>query len=161
MKLYEIKDQFRKLDEFQLESDDDVQAFGELYAGLQISLTEKVENCCMVIKNTMSEADAIADEINRLRARKDALANKADSLSKYMQHEMEAIGVDSVKGALFSVRIQANPPSVDVSVDVSQLPVDYQRVKLEADKAGLKQALLAGIDIEGCTLMQSKSIRIK
>jgi len=158
VKLYEISNQFKALDEINLESDDDVQAFADLYAGLQVSLTEKIENCCMVLRNAQAEADAITEERARLDDRRKALENKIDRLREYMLHEMEGIGVDSVKGALFSVRIQNNPQSVQVDGDV---PEEYQRVKVEADKTKIRQALLDGIEIAGCKLVQTKSLRVK
>jgi hypothetical protein len=161
MKLYEIKDQFRALDSIELDTDDDIQAFADLYAGLQVSLTEKIENCCMVLANAKAQSDAITDERARLDTRRKAIEAKIERLREYMQYEMESIGVDKVDGALFSVRIQNNPQSVEMMLEAEKLPAEYQRVKIEADKAALKKALLDGIEIAGCKLVQTKSLRVK
>jgi archaellum component FlaC len=161
MKLYEIKGQFTALDSINLESDDDIQAFGDLYKSLEVSLTEKIENCCMVIRNAESEAEAIKAEIDRLRSRKSAIENKVDNLKSYMQHELESIGVDSVKGSLFSVKVALNPESVAVTCNAHDLAPEYQMVKIEPCKTAIKADLQNGIIIPGCALVRTKGLRIK
>jgi hypothetical protein len=69
-----------------------------------------------------------------------------------------------VKGDLFTLALQANPASVDVSVPVDQLPEQYVRVQPEerhADKRAILDALQQGIDVLGCTLTRTQSLRIR
>lgn len=161
MKLYEITGQFSALDSMDLETSEDIQAYGDLYAGLEGTLKEKIEASCKVIKNSDAEIEALSNEMARLSARKKTIENRTAWLKGYMQENLEAMGLDKVDTYLFSVRIQANPPSVDVTIEAEKLPEEYQRVTIAPDKTAIKEALKAGIDIEGCTLSQSKSLRIK
>jgi hypothetical protein len=161
MKLYEIRGQFAALDSINLESEDDVQAFGDLYKTLESSLTEKVENCCMVIRNAESEAEMIKLEIDRLRARKSACEAKVESLKDYMLFELESIGMDSVKGSLFSVKVAQNPESVRVNCNVEDLAPAYQKITVEASKTAIKADLQNGIAVPGCELVRTRGLRIR
>ena len=161
LKLYELTGQFAALDSMDLDTSDDVQAYGDLYAGLDCALKDKVQASCMVIRNSGAEIDAIKAEVDRLNSRRKTIENRTSWLKGYMQENLESLGMDKIDTELFSVRIQANPPSVDVQCEATDLPVQYQRVKVEADKTAIKEALKAGETIDGCTLSQSKSLRIK
>ena len=68
MRLYEIADQFIKLDDFipDVESAEDSQAYSDLFDEFQGDLSDKVHGCCCVIRNTESEANALAQEIKRI-----------------------------------------------------------------------------------------------
>ena len=163
MKLYEIAEEFARLDEFALETDDDVKAFGDLYNMLKATLTEKVENVCFIIANNNSDIDALSVEIKRLQAKKKSAENKIDSLKEYIQHELECIGLDSIKTPLFSVKVQDNPPKV-IGDDVSLLPktmVTLIPEQIVPIKAEISSFLKSGGQIEGWTLVQTRSIRIR
>lgn len=161
MKLYELKGQFEAIDSMDLDTADDVQAYGDLYNSLDCALRDKIQASCMVIRNMESEVDAIKSEIDRLTNKRKIAENRIAWLKGYMQENLEAIGLDKVDTDLFIVRIQANPPSVDIMCELSDLADEYKRLKIEADKTAIKEALKNGIEVNGCALVQTKSIRIK
>jgi hypothetical protein len=50
---------------------------------------------------------------------------------------------------------------IDESLDVSTLPTEYQKIKIEADKTAIKKALEAGEKIDGCVLVEKDNVIIK
>ncbi|MDN6492073.1 MAG: siphovirus Gp157 family protein, partial [Leuconostoc sp.] len=100
-------------------------------------------------------------EIQRLNERKTALNNNVRYLKEYLQNEMEKVGKTKIKGELFNVGIQNNPPSVRVE-DERKIPRDYfneQEPKL--DKTRLKNDLKSGAAIDGAELRQTRGVRVR
>lgn len=162
MKLYEITDQFRKLDEFvpEIESCEEAEAYTALFDELMGTLSDKVHSTTMVLKNTESDIGAIEGEIKRLQARKKNLQHKADSLMNYMAYCMKGADVNEVKTSLFTVKFVKSPPSV-VGDNVDLLPECFTRVKREADKTAIKEALQKGVEIEGWSIESKITLRVK
>jgi hypothetical protein len=161
MKLYEIKGQAQRLDEFigDISTPEDAKAFSELYAEIEEAFDVKAHSVCCVIKNTTSEAEALAEEIKRLQARKKACETKADNLKKYIEYEMRAMGKDAIKTPLFSLAIQKNPDSC--KVDESGLEDKWFKIERKPDTTKIKEALKAGEKIECAWLESSESLRIR
>jgi hypothetical protein len=162
MRLYEIADQFIKLDDFipDVESAEDSQAYSELFDELQGDLSDKVHGCCCVIRNAQSEADALAIEIKRMTAKKKALEAKADRVQDYLSYCLKTIGQDKVKTSLFDVGFRKLPPSV-VITDEAAIPDLLCRTKREPDKTAIKQAIQEGIEIAGAHLEAGERLVIK
>ena len=71
----------------------------------------------------------------------------------------ETLGEEpKVKGPLFSAWL-AETVSVSISVEPQALPVEYQRVSIDADKAALKAACQSGARIEGVELVSKRGVR--
>jgi len=73
---------------------------------------------------------------------------------------MRAAGIDKVKGRLFTLAFQKNPPSVEV-MDESLIPSDYIKTVTSVDKKLILEALKSGHSVSGCSLSQSESLRIR
>jgi hypothetical protein len=77
---------------------------------------------------------------------------------------MEATGKGKLETARFRLSVQANGGAqpLEVTVPPEQLPQQYQAVRVEADKAALREALAAGATIPGVTLLpRGTSLRIR
>jgi hypothetical protein len=161
MRLYELTGQFSALDSMDLESEDDIQAFGDLYKNLEGDLKQKITAACQVVRNREAEVDAIKTEVDRLNAKKKLAENRINWLKGYMQYNLEQIGLDKVETDLFVVRIQNNQPSVNVTIDPEELPEVYRKITIDANKRMIGDALKSGEKINGCELSRTKSLRIK
>ena len=161
MKLYEITGQARLLDEFagDISTPEDAQAFSELYAEIEGAFDAKAHSVCCVIKNATSEADALAEEIKRLTARKKAFESKAESLKNYIEYEMKKLDKKEVKTALFSLKFQKNQDSCEV--DESGLEDKWFKIERKPDIAKIKETLKAGEKIDCAWLESSESLRIR
>jgi hypothetical protein len=162
MKLYEIADQFRKLDEFvpDIDSQADGEAYTDLFNDLIVSFSDKVHNTCCVMRNTEADIVAIDQEIKRLQARKKALVGKVTSLEEYLTYCLKNAEVNEVKTSLFNVKFVKSPPSV-VGDNIESLPEEYTRVKREADKTAIKDALQKGVEIPGWSIESKITLRVK
>lgn len=127
-------------------------------------LDEKAENYGRIIRNLEAEAKALKEEADRLSRRKRTIDNNIDSLKKRLQLSMELTGKDSIDTPLFKFRIQKNAPSVVVDLDdLQDMPMEYLTYhEPTVNKTALKDALKAGLDLEGIAhLEQSQSLRIR
>jgi hypothetical protein len=162
MRLYEITEQFQRLDSFipDVESADDSVAWSELWGELQSDLSDKVHGLCCVIRNTEGEAMAIDAEIKRLTAKKKALANKVENLTSYLEYNLKASDSSEVKTSIFTVKFAKTPESVKI-LDESALPSDLLRVKTEPDKTAIKAAIKEGREVPGACLEAGERLVIK
>ncbi len=129
----------------------------EKLAELNIAFDEKVENIALWIKNLLSEAEAIKQEKLKLGDRQKAAENKAESLKKYLSDIMDG-------GKFKTARVQIGwRKSTKVIVnDITKLDEDYLTYKEpEVNKTKVKNALNAGVVLDGVELVENRNIQIK
>ena len=160
MKLYELSEQFAKLEVMAeaIDTQEDSQAFSQLWEEINMAFEEKADNTACVIRNLKAEAEAIKQEEERLKLRRQALDSSAERLKSYLETHMTMNGIEKIKGKLFTVSIQKNPPST--KVDQSLLGDQYLRVKREPDLVAINAALKLG-PVEGAWQEQGQSLRIR
>lgn len=124
-------------------------------------IEDKAENIAILIKNLESDAEGFKREEERLATKRNAVENRIKGLKTYLDTTMRAVDKLKFKTKLFSFNIQNNPPSVDIT-DEKLIPQEFfidQAPKL--DKKSLLAALKDGKEIEGATIKQTKSLRIR
>ena len=106
------------------------------------------------IKYNQSLQVGLKARIKELQERLALFETQEKDLRDNLRHAMEETGALNHKGIEATVFIGTKPPSVKVEA-VDMLPPEYQRIKtsVEADKEKIKEALQAGIKIEGATLI--------
>lgn len=124
------------------------------------SFDQKVENIIKYMRSIEIERDILAKEADRLLDKADVLNNKYESLKQYIFDCMKKADRQEVKTPLFKASIQKNPPKVNIFND-SNIPEEYLVIKKEISKFKIKYALIKGLEVEGCTLIQDESLRIK
>jgi len=109
-------------------------------------------------------AAACKAEEARLAKRRSACEAKVDRLKRAGCVALQTMKRDEVRGEMFTLALQSNPPKADVNVTVDKLPAAYVRTTPEeknADKAAILAALKNGVEIDGCVLCFSVSLRIR
>ena len=157
--LYELTNQYQQL--LELESEIDEQTFIDTLQSIDEAIEDKAENLAKVIKEMEATITTIANEVSRLQSKKQAVANRVSNLKTYLQGEMEKVNKTKIKGELFTVNIQNNPPSLRVN-RTDNIPKDFfieQEPTL--DKAKLKKAIKGGDAIDGVELVQTRGVRIR
>ncbi|MCF1585202.1 siphovirus Gp157 family protein [Tetragenococcus koreensis] len=157
--LYELTDNYQQV--LEIAEQLDPKTLKDTLDGINDAIDFKAENTAKVIKELEGNINTLTAEIQRLNERKTALNNNVRYLKEYLQNEMEKVGKTKIKGELFNVGIQNNPPSVRVE-DERKIPRDYftpQEPKL--DKTKLKDELKRGKEIEGAELRQTRGLRIR
>lgn len=158
MKLYELNHAYQQIIDM---IEDGTEGLGDTLEALNDAIEEKVENIAKVVKTLDSEALAIKAEEQRLAERRRHLENNAKRLKEYAEQSMQLAQIKKVKGSVFTLSIQKNPPSVEIT-DEKSLPESYYvEQKPTLDKKSLLADLKAGVVIEGAQIKQSESLRIK
>ena len=159
MNLYEIKSEieslFSRVDE-NGELPDDI---AEQIEQLAITEQEKIENTGLYIKNLLSDADAIKNEVDRLNERRQSMAHKAERLKNYLSDYLTNNNKDKFSTARIDLRFRRSE-QVHIYQD-ADLPNTLWRVKLEPDKATIKKLLKAGENVPGAELVERQNLQIK
>lgn len=154
--LYELASQIAN---FELEIDEET---GEVLNADQLENIEmernaKIENICLWIKNLKSDVAAYKAEKDSFEKKRKAAENKAEALKKYVQFVLAG---EKFKTGRVSVSYRKSE-AVECA-DVCKVPDDYLRYKdPELDKTKAKEALKAGIEIEGCKLVEKQNMQIR
>lgn len=130
---------------------------------LNLELSNKVHGIGKWMRNIEGNETVLQAEIDRLEKRKKAIVNLESRLKEYVKMCMEKAEVKKLEFPLFTARIQANPPSVEIT-DERVLPARFIKIKqvTEIDKRGVLEALKDGESVIGARLVTDKShLRIK
>ena len=161
MTLYELTDDYLEIASMIDDPDVDPQTIADTLESIGGEIEDKAENYAKVIANATAEADGLAKEIERLTRRKKAIETNARRVKDTLQNAMVITGKTKFKTPLFSFGIQKNPASLEIA-EGTAIPERYlipQEPKV--DKAAIKAALKDGEVIDGCTLVQGESLRIR
>ena len=159
MKLYELAQQYNALLEMS-ESIDDI-TLKDTLDSIQEEIDDKAENIAKLIRSLQADTEVIKLEEKRLAERRKAIENRIENIKSYLQNELETAGIDKVKRPTLTVSIANNPPSVLVE-DESLIPSEYMVPQPDKiDKRMLLSVLKEGEEIPGCSIQQTKGVRIK
>ena len=140
---------------------DEVEALIEELNNLYKARSGKHEGYVHVIKNAEATAKACKAEADEFTIRARALNNLSKRLKDTLLADLHQHGEKTATAGKFKIARQAGQPRVIVRIEAAELPDDYQRVTIEADKTALKNALKAGDIIDGVQLETTEHIRIR
>jgi transcriptional regulator of heat shock response len=158
MKLYELAQNYANLLEMSEEMDPEV--LKDTLSSIQEEIEDKAENIAKLIRNLEADAKIIREEEKRLAERRQSIEKKIDYLKQYLQEQLEVAGLQKVKRPTITVAIQNNPPSVEIA-DENLIPSDYKIPQFKIDKKSIMERLKNGEEIPGCSLKQTKGVRIR
>lgn len=130
----------------------------------QEELSIKLENYCKFIKNMEADAKAFKEEEQRLYARRKTLENTIERAKSAMKYAMDVAGEKKIKGNLFTISLQNNPPKVVLDEQyIENIPEKYIKyAEPEVNRALIKEDLTNGVDLEGLAhLEQTEGLRIR
>ena len=110
----------------------------------------KLNNYAYLIRSIERSNEAVAEEIARLRDRKQAGENKVARLKERLKVYLEVNGIDKIKTDLFTFAVQQSggKPKVNLVAYYAENPVELpeglRRVKFEADLEAIREKLEAG-----------------
>lgn len=158
--IYELSENYRQVFEAISNGEDD-QVYLDTLEAINDSIEDKADNYMRVIKNSEADIEALDKEIKRLHEKKKVLSNGVKRMKESLQEAMERTNKLAFKTTLFSYGIQNNAPSLD-KLDIDKIPKKYfvdQDPKL--DKKSLLNDLKEGQEINGATMKQTKSLRVR
>lgn len=148
-KLYEI---VAELQDFvtQNEGLEDEQAYRDTLEGLQGELDDKVSQWARCIKNLEGERDAIKAEGDRLTKRARSIDNEVKHMKDTLLMYLKAAGVTKAGDAVIKASIVKNGGQAPLEIDLIpvDLPEDFQKITIDADKEAIRAALEGGQQLE-------------
>ena len=154
MKVWEIKEEYRKLEEALEELG------GELSSDLESMLNllteareQKIENIMYLINNNEAYIDA-------LKAKESELYEKRKRAEKQIKNLKSLISLlvpkgEKLKAGIFSVSWRKTPAKAEV-YDMEKLPEVYKRIIEEPDIRLILETLKQGATIEGAKLVEGE-----
>jgi len=162
MKLYEIPAEYRKV----LEGVQVDEETGEIlgtdalveFAG---DLNETIKNTGLYLFELDSEAQQIDAQIKRLKARKDGMTRRADTLKNLMLDAMTSSGLKKVSDPLVTVYLRKSTATIVDNMEL--IPKDLLRVKVETspDLVAISKTIKSGIEVPGAHLEERQNVNIK
>ena len=134
----------------------------ELVNALEVSqanLQAKGIDIGYVIKSFDDEIDLYDREIKRLTERKQALKNAQERVKNNLKNAMEEFGIVEIKGQTLKINFRKSE-SVEVD-NLEELDDKFKRVKIEADKTAIKQAIKSGEEVKGARLVENNNLQIR
>jgi len=159
-KLYELSQNYKNLEELLDNPDIAEEVIKEALSELDEEWETKAENLAKLIKSFDVDVKGLKEEEQRLASRRKSLENRIAGLKTYIEDNMKAVGKDKIKGKVFTLAIQNNPPSVEI-VDDFMIPEKYFVVKKEIAKKEILNDLKQGIEVPGAQMNQTASLRIR
>lgn len=139
----------------------DPEAIRDTMEGIEGELEDKAENYAKVFTQMIADAEALKTEEERIHNRRTAIENNVKRMKDILQQMMEITGKTKFKTNLFSFNIQNNPPSVEIAEDANIPEVFLIEQEPKIDKKGILEALKAGKAVDGCSIKQGQSLRIR
>lgn len=159
-KLYELSQNYKNLEELLDNPDIAEEVIKEALSELDEEWETKAENLAKLIKSLDVDVKGLKEEEQRLVARRKSLENRIAGLKTYIEDNMKAVGKDKIKGKVFTLAIQNNPPSVEIVYDF-MIPEKYFVVKKEIAKKEILNDFKQGIEVPGAQINQTASLRIR
>lgn len=125
---------------------------------LEMMRDQKIENIALMIKNLVSDAEALKKEKMAFAKRQQAAENRAEWLKRYLAGTLQGNKFQTAQVAISFRKSQ----QVEYTGNVDMLPAEYIRQNPpEINKDALKKALLEGKEIKGASLKDVQNIQIK
>jgi len=158
MTVYELTQNALYLQELLEQGEIDEQVYKDSLESL--CAEDKLESCCMVLKNLEHRAEAYKAEIDRMSARKKTLENSVKRLKDSILGFLEASNQTRVEAGLFTVSLGS---STAVKVwDEKQLPEKFLIPQPEkVDRTAISRALKAGEAVGGAELETRHYVSIR
>lgn len=134
----------------------------EALDALQGQFAQKVSSCGLVIKNLSATADAINDEMESLKARRDTLNNAKDRLKQYVLDNMVRARLPKVETSRCVLSVRKSPAKVVIDDEQKVPPVfKTEVITVKIDKVSMSKWLKDDRPIPGAHLEQGTHLVIK
>lgn len=150
MTLYELTDEFLRLQQWLEEEDaDDDQALTDTLEMISQDFEEKADGYGMVIKNIEADSaelkaqeDILMEEVKRLRAKRAGYDKQTDRLKETLRKALELTGKKNLKTEKFTYGTRKSSNVVITADSIWDIPDDFLRFKdPEPDKTAIKEYL--------------------
>lgn len=158
MNLYKLTESYLKL---QQKIEDGGEGLEDTLESITDAIEEKADGYGKIIKNIEAQIEAIKNEEKRLSDRRKSLESSVKRLKDSLYESMKLTETKRIKSELFTFNIQNNPPSLNIENE-DAIPFEYYQPQApKLDKRELLNAVKNGLEIEGVSIKQGESLRIR
>ncbi|RFA24416.1 hypothetical protein CAI21_21575, partial [Alkalilimnicola ehrlichii] len=139
MTLYQLSDQYKQAYDV-LSQDENLPAevFNDTMEGLAGDIEAKATNVAAFIGNLEASVGAMKEAEKRIAQRRKTAEERVKWLKNYLLTNMQACGIKRIDAPEYSIRLQKNPTSVQIS-DAEAVPANfYRQPPPEIDKQAVK-----------------------
>ena len=159
--LHELTVQFRTLaDELERATDDEASAIMlAQIESLGAEIQYKGEDYALIADEFDRRAEVKSEIAKRYHESARVEANRAELIRTRMRDAMLALGLKQIKGDRATLTVVFGPHRVELAKDFAP-ELEFVRVKEEIDKSAIRDALKAGRDIPGASLVQEPYLKV-
>jgi hypothetical protein len=163
--LYALADQYKQLADRLSSMDLDAQTIADTIeaSGITDEIAEKATGIEIVARTLEMHNPAIDAEIERLTALKKHRQKAAAGLREYLKTHMQATGILKIEAPLFKIRLQNNPPAVDV-FEQDLIPLEYmvqpETPPMSPNRKAIAAAIKEGKEVPGCRMTQTQRLAV-
>jgi hypothetical protein len=160
--LYEISEEFNKLEDLILESGGEIsEEQEELVAYFENLLTTKTDNMVQFVQKLEDEIDLADKHIKRLNAYKQARKAAIERLKTYTADCMKKLSKTNLKGDLCEIKLRTPLKKVEI-YDESKIPSHFIKTTYSVSADAVKKVLNEGVEVSGARLVDGKiSVQFK
>lgn len=160
MKLYEIAPALRfALDDIVVDEETGEILSSDALHAVEAEAAEKIEATALYLRELDAEAKAAKDEADRMLARVKSMQKRSDYIKAMLLDALHATG--KVKTARVSVSIRTTQAvAIDEGANLSEAYTTVKHI-VSPNKVAIKQALLDGVEVPGCSLEARESVNIR
>ena len=128
-----------------------------------INFNEKAEKVAHFIKYLEALTEARKAEAKRLKALAESSEKQANKLREYLIREMQRVNKTKIEGVSCKLSMRKKQPRVCLNVEPEELPIEFQRVRVEANLTEIRKALKGKKELKWAFLseQQEYSLMIK
>ena len=160
MNLFELTENYVKFFTMLEEADEITEELEEMANNLNIAIEEKSDNYVKMIKNLDADVEAFKNVEKQFNKKRKTAENKIAWLKKNLQASMEQTGRKKVETELFTISIQKNTPSLDITSE-DNIGDEYYKVERTLNKKELLSDIKEGLIVDGVGIKQTESLRIR
>lgn len=160
MNLFELTENYVKFFTMLEEADEITEELEEMANNLNIAIEEKSDNYVKMIKNLDADVEAYKNQEKIFNKKRKTAENKIAWLKKNLQSSMELQGRKRVETELFTISIQKNTPSLDITSE-ENIGDEYYKIERTLNKRDLLNDIKEGLIIDGVGIKQTESLRIR
>lgn len=155
--LYELSSALEKIEEM---AEDDTSLM-EYLDGIQMQISEKIDNIVRFRRTTELTIEAIESEKDRLDALQKYYEKRNGRLKNYLAYCLKKIGKDKFESEV--ARITFRKADSTIIDDMLKLPKEFvtERKTLVANKTAIKEAIKGGATVEGAHIETNENLIIK
>ena len=140
---------------------DNSDLIAELFNGLEMELSAKLENAAYLIKELENAELGLKNEAKRLNEKAKVLENKQAKIRELIKIALESSGQAKLKTDKFNFSLSTKKSLNYDNINMFALDREFVRIKEEIDKTKITSFIKAGGTVEGVFEVEKTSLTIR